>query len=109
MAKWSQDAKFKPSVPEFKSSRLVSIFLLFTDGSEFNFSVPLLNSGAGLLPASGDSYISFFFCFFHLRYLFHLFIQLESENSLCREVRYKYLFNEPNKCMDSSFLFRRCR
>lgn len=53
-------AKFKPSVPEFKSSRLVSIFLLFTDGSEFNFSDPLLNSGAGLLPASGDSYISVF-------------------------------------------------
>lgn len=67
MAKWSQDAKFKPSVPEFKSSSLVSIFLLFTDGSDFNFSDPLLNSGAGLLPASGDSYISvFLFCFFFI-------------------------------------------
>ena len=87
--------KFIPGLPEFKSSRS-SLFALTSD-SEFKSSAaflksaPLLKSGAGLLPASGDSYISFFFFFFFLFFASALFVsflsQLESENPLCRDVR----------------------
>lgn len=108
MAEWSQDAKLKYGVPEFKSSRLITFFFFFfavTGGTEFNSSAALAKSGNW----SASRQLKFVNKFCPSAIFFSFFIQLESENPLCGEVRQLWLFNKLNELMDVPFLFCRCR